>query len=367
MMIKKLKKYIIACLPGDGIGPEVMKQAYKIIDILNSKYFLNIYYKEFPVGYYAFKKYNTVMPEKTIEGCKKSDAILFGSVGDKNYKNLYNNSLEKDSLLFIRKKFNLFCNIRHAKLYSYIKNSSPLKKNIIKNGIDIVCIRELIGGIYFGNSKFKYNKNMKIQSAYDTEKYSKNEIYRIAKIAFEISKKRKKILTSIDKSNVLKSSVLWREVVNEVSLEYPDVKLNHLYIDNAVMQIIKNPSSFDVLLCSNIFGDIISDECAAIIGSIGMLPSASINENGFGLYEPAGGSAPDIKNLNVANPIAQILSLSMLLRYSFNKIKISNNINSSVKKALKLGYRTKDISNGKDYISTDEMGDIISKIFINIK
>ncbi|WP_343184225.1 3-isopropylmalate dehydrogenase (plasmid) [Buchnera aphidicola (Ceratovacuna keduensis)] len=361
------KKYKIACLPGDGIGPEVMKQAYKIINILNNKYNLNICYKEFLVGYSAFKKYNTVMPKSTIKGCEKSDAILFGSIGDNRYKSLNKSSLEKDSLLYIRKKFNLFCNIRHAKLYSYIKNYSPLKKKIIKNGIDIICIRELIGGIYFGNSKFKYDNKMNIKSAYDTEKYNKKEIYRIAKIAFEMSKKRKKILTSVDKSNVLKSSILWRKTVNEISNEYPEVKLNHLYVDNAIMQIIKNPSSFDVILCSNMFGDIISDECAAIIGSIGMLPSASINENGFGLYEPAGGSAPDIKNLNVANPIAQILSLSMLLKYSLKEVKISKDIDNSVKKALKLGYRTKDISNKKNYISTEKMGDVISKIFINIK
>ncbi|WP_343190133.1 3-isopropylmalate dehydrogenase [Buchnera aphidicola] len=362
--MKNVKKCKIAILPGDGIGPEVMKQAYKIIELINKIYSLKISYKEFLVGYSALKKYNTVMPLETIEGCKNSDAILFGSIGEKNFNIDYKkNSLEKDSLLFIRKKFNLFCNIRHAKLYSSIKNLSPLKKNIIKNGIDIICVRELIGGIYFGNSKFKYDSNMNIKYAYDTEKYNRKEIYRIANIAFKISRKRKKNLTSIDKSNVLKSSMLWRNVVEEVSKKYSDVKLNHLYIDNAVMQIIKNPSSFDVILCSNMFGDIISDECAAIIGSIGMLPSASINEDGFGLYEPSGGSAPDIKNLNIANPIAQILSLSMLLKYSIKEKKISKNINDSVKEALKLGYRTKDISYNKNYVSTEKMGNIIADIF----
>ncbi|WP_343189274.1 3-isopropylmalate dehydrogenase (plasmid) [Buchnera aphidicola (Chaitoregma tattakana)] len=365
-----LKKCKIAVLPGDGIGPEVMNQAYKIIDVLNKKYFLKISCKEFLVGHSALKEYNTVMPLSTIYGCEESNAILFGSIGDYSLKYDYRkNSLEKESLLFIRKKFNLFCNIRHAKLYSSIKDSSPLKKNILDKGIDIVCIRELTGGIYFGNSKIKYDKNMNIEYAFDTERYNKQEVYRIADIAFKIAKKRRKHITSIDKSNVLKSSILWREVVKNVSHNYPEVKLNNLYVDNAVMQIIKNPSSFDVILCSNIFGDIISDECAAIIGSIGMLPSASINENKFGLYEPSGGSAPDIKNLNIANPIAQILSLSMLLKYTMNQIEISKKIDDSVNEALKLGYRTKDIisSSHENYVSTEKMGDIISEILIEKK
>ncbi|WP_343188406.1 3-isopropylmalate dehydrogenase (plasmid) [Buchnera aphidicola (Ceratoglyphina bambusae)] len=361
------KKYKIAILPGDGIGPEVMRQAYKIINVLKKKFFLNIQYKNYLVGYSAIKKYKTVMPKETLYGCEKSNAILFGSVGDPRY-NFFNKniSLEKESLLFIRKKFNLFCNIRPAKLYSKLNYLSPLKNSISINGIDILCIRELIGGIYFGNSKFIYDKNKIKKKAFDTEIYSKKEIYRISRIAFKIANKRKKKLTSIDKSNVLKSSILWREVVNEVSKEFPNVKLNHLYVDNAVMQIIKNPSIFDVILCSNIFGDIISDECAAIIGSIGLLPSASINEKKFGLYEPSGGSAPDIKNLNIANPIAQILSLSMMLKYTMKLDNISKKIDNTVKEVLELGYITKDLSNdvNKEYVSTDEMGDIIAQTLI---
>ncbi|WP_075432462.1 3-isopropylmalate dehydrogenase [Buchnera aphidicola] len=356
------KKYELAILPGDGIGPEVMLQIYKILNIINANYTVQIHFHEYDIGGIAFDKYGTALPQKTLDGCKKSHAILFGSVGGPQWTSLPANlQPERGSLLPLRKFFNLFINIRPAKLYKMLENFSPLKKNIVKKGIDILCVRELIGGIYFGLPKGRKGKNLKHSIAFDTEVYSTYEIERIAKIAFQLALKRKKIVSSIDKANVLESSILWREVVTHVSKKFPTVQVNHLYIDNATMQLIKSPHLFDVLLCSNLFGDIISDECAMLTGSIGMLPSASLNENFFGLYEPAGGSAPDLKGKNIANPIAQILSLAMLLRYSLKLNSIANLIESAVVKVLQKGYRTFDITDNKKYITTDEMGTKISE------
>lgn len=362
-----MKKFRIAVLAGDGIGPEVMQEAYKILNILKNYFLLPLEIKDFNVGGIAIDKDGIALPEKTLRGCENSDAILFGSVGGKKWNFLPPEKRpERAALLSLRKHFNLFSNLRPAKLYPELKNLSPLKSSILKNGFDILCVRELTGGIYFGQPKGRL-KNKDTEYAFDTEIYHSFEIERIANLAFQIAQSRKNKVCSIDKSNVLESSLLWREIVNYVSKKYSSVNLTHLYIDNATMQIIKNPNQFDVLLCSNLFGDIISDECAMITGSIGMLPSASLNEKNFGLYEPAGGSAPDIQGKNIANPIAQILSVSMLVRYSMNLPKISDKIDSSVSDALKNGYRTIDISNGERYIKTNQMGDIISELLMDKK
>jgi len=344
-----------------------MREAYKILNILERKFFLKLELREFNIGGIAIDREGIALPEKTLRGCENSDAILFGSVGGKKWDYLPIESRpERASLLPLRKHFNLFSNLRPAKLHVDFKNLSPLRSDIVRDGFDILCIRELTGGIYFGKPKARF-KNKNGEYAFDTEIYYDFEIERIANLAFELASSRRCKVCSIDKANVLESSVLWREIVKKVSKNYPDVHLSHLYIDNACMQIIKNPTQFDILLCSNIFGDIISDECAMITGSIGMLPSASLNNQKFGLYEPAGGSAPDIEGKNIANPIAQILSLSMLIRYSMNLNEIADKIDLSVHYALKEGYRTLDISDGKNYIKTNEMGDIIAEFLDNGK
>lgn len=359
------KKFRIAVLPGDGIGPEVIQEAYKILNVLEKYFFLSFITNEFDIGGIAIDKEGVALPQKTIIGCENSDAILFGSVGGSKWHFLPPElQPERAALLPLRKHFNLFSNLRPAKLYSELKHLSPLRDKIVNNGFDILCIRELTGGIYFGEKKGRLVKSNNTY-AFDTEIYYDFEINRIANLAFQIARSRRKKICSIDKANVLESSVLWREIVEQVSKNYPDVKLSHLYIDNASMQLIKDPNQFDVLLCSNLFGDILSDECAMLTGSIGMLPSASLNEKNFGLYEPAGGSAPDIKGLNIANPIAQILSVSMLVRYSMNLPQIADKIDFSVHRSLTEGYRTMDISNGRDYIKTSEMGDIIAKFLID--
>ncbi|QCI22470.1 3-isopropylmalate dehydrogenase [Buchnera aphidicola] len=361
------KKYRIAVLPGDGIGPEVMREAYKILKILQNHFLLPLEIKEFNIGGKAIDIYGTALPKETLIGCENSDAILFGSVGGKKWDKLsIDKRPERAALLPLRKHFDLFSNLRPSKLYPELSFLSPLHPNIIKNGFDILCVRELTGGIYFGKPKGRITQN-NITYAFDTEIYHEYEIIRIANLAFKLARSRKNKVCSIDKSNVLQSSMLWREIVEDISKKYPDVTLSHLYIDNACMQIIKDPNQFDILLCSNLFGDIISDECAMITGSIGMLPSASLNEKNFGLYEPAGGSAPDIEGKNLANPIAQILSLSMLVRYSMKLNEIADKIDQAVINVLKQGYKTIDISNGNDYIKTNEMGDIIANFLIHGK
>ncbi|WP_343188899.1 3-isopropylmalate dehydrogenase (plasmid) [Buchnera aphidicola (Neophyllaphis varicolor)] len=353
-------EYRISVLPGDGIGPEVMFEAKKILKLISKKFNLNIKIKEYEVGGKSIEKYGTPLTKKTIIGCEKSDAILFGSVGGPKWDSLpIDKRPERGSLLKLRKKFNLFANLRPSILYPELVDFCPLKRNIYNLGFDILCVRELTGGIYFGKPRGTKFNEKKEEYAFDTEIYFASEIQRIANLAFKLSTKRKKKLTLIDKANVLESSILWRKIVKKTSKNYPEVKLSYLYIDNAVMKIIKEPNKFDVILTSNLFGDIISDECAAISGSIGMLPSASLNEKKFGLYEPSGGSAPDIAGKNISNPISQILSLSMLFRYSLNLTYISDLINKSIKNALKQGYRTKDISDGSNYVSTQEMGDKI--------
>ena len=356
------QSYHIAVLPGDGIGPEVMKQAYKVLEVIRKKYNLAITTSEYDVGGAAIDIHGCPLPKDTLEGCEKADAILFGSVGGPKWTNLPpDQQPERGALLPLRKHFKLFANMRPARLYQGLEELCPLRADIAERGFDILCMRELTGGIYFGLPKGREGSGAQ-EKAFDTEVYHRFEIERIAKMGFEAARLRRKKVTSVDKANVLQTSILWREVVTEVAKNYPDVALEHMYIDNATMQLVKDPSQFDVILCSNLFGDILSDECAMITGSMGMLPSASLNEQGFGLYEPAGGSAPDIAGKNIANPAAQILSLALLVRYSLKRDDIAKAIETAVNQALEKGYRTIDLAQKQQSISTDEMGDIICKL-----
>ncbi|MBA0166731.1 3-isopropylmalate dehydrogenase [Pectobacterium sp. CFBP8739] len=355
------KSYHIAVLPGDGIGPEVMAQAYKVLDAVRQRFGIRITTSEYDVGGIAIDRQGTPLPQATVAGCEQADAILFGSVGGPKWEHLPPaEQPERGALLPLRKHFKLFSNLRPARLYQGLEAFCPLRSDIAAKGFDILCVRELTGGIYFGQPKGREGSGQ-YERAFDTEVYHRFEIERIAHIAFESARKRRSIVTSIDKANVLQSSIMWREIVTEVAKAYPDVKLSHLYIDNATMQLIKDPSQFDVMLCSNLFGDILSDECAMITGSMGMLPSASLNEEGFGLYEPAGGSAPDIAGKDIANPIAQILSLSLLLRYSLGADDAADAIEKAVNTALAEGYRTADLASASNAIGTNEMGDVIAR------
>ncbi|WP_261894304.1 3-isopropylmalate dehydrogenase [Vibrio cyclitrophicus] len=358
------KSYKIAVLPGDGIGPEVMQQAHKVLDAIEKKHAISFSREEYDVGGIAIDNHGCPLPETTVTGCEESDAVLFGSVGGPKWEHLPpNDQPERGALLPLRKHFQLFCNLRPAQIHKGLESFSPLRSDISGNGFDIVVVRELTGGIYFGQPKGREGEGS-TEKAFDTEVYHRYEIERIAKIAFESARLRNKNVYSIDKANVLQSSILWREVVEEIAKDYPDVTLNHMYIDNATMQLIKDPSQFDVMLCSNIFGDIISDECAMITGSMGMLPSASLNESNFGLYEPAGGSAPDIAGKNIANPVAQILSAALMLRYSLSEEAAAQDIEAAVSKALSAGELTADLAGKNQALTTSEMGDKIAEYIL---
>jgi len=353
-----LKKKI-ALLPGDGIGPEVMKEAVKILNAVSEKFDVEFNFEHADVGGAAIDNHGTALPDNTLQICKNSDAILFGSVGGPKWDSLPpEQQPERGALLPLRKHFNLYCNLRPARVFKELSSASPLKPEIVKSGFDILCVRELTGGIYFGEPKGIEGKGQ-AEKGFDTMVYTRMEIERIANLAFEAARKRNRRVTSVDKANVLNSMVLWRRVVSDVGRDYPDVQLNHMYVDNTTMQLIKDPHQFDVLLCGNMFGDIISDECAMITGSMGLLASASINEKKFGLYEPAGGSAPDIAGQGTANPIAQILSAAMMLKYTFNMIKASNAIEEAVSKVFKKGIYTKDLTRDNSFVSTEQMGDAI--------
>ena len=359
------KSYKIAVLPGDGIGPEVMAQAHKVLDAIEKKHGIAFERDEHDVGGIAIDNHGCPLPESTVKACEESDAVLFGSVGGPKWEHLPpNDQPERGALLPLRKHFQLFCNLRPAQIHSGLEAFSPLRADISGRGFDIVVVRELTGGIYFGQPKGREGEGP-TEKAFDTEVYHRYEIERIAKIAFESARLRRKKVCSIDKANVLQSSILWREVVEEIAKDYPDVELSHMYIDNATMQLIKDPAQFDVMLCSNIFGDIISDECAMITGSMGMLPSASLNESKFGLYEPAGGSAPDIAGKNIANPVAQILSAALMLRYSLGEETAAQDIETAVSKALSAGELTGDLAGDNPALSTSEMGDKIAEYVLN--
>lgn len=360
------EKYKVAVLPGDGIGPEVMREALKALDAVKGRFGLDFDFTTCAVGGAAIDAFGAPLPDETLKVCENSDAILFGSVGGPKWDHLPPDSRpERGALLPLRSHFKLFCNLRPARIHKGLESLSPLREDISSGGFDMVVVRELTGGIYFGQPKGREGVGAE-EKAYDTEVYSRYEIERIARKAFEAAMLRKKKVTSVDKANVLQSSILWRQTVAEVAKEYPEVRLENIYIDNATMQLIKDPSQFDILLCSNMFGDIISDECAMITGSMGMLPSASLSEKGFGLYEPAGGSAPDIAGKNIANPAAQILSSALMLRYSFGQEEAARAIENAVEKALAEGCLTGDLAaarGGREtrVLSTSEMGDAVVK------
>lgn len=348
----------IAVIKGDGVGPEIINEGIKVLNKIEEKYNHKFELTEVLAGGCAIDKENTPLPERTLEECKKSDAVLLGAVGGPKWDNIEPSIRPEKGLLGLRSGLNLFVNLRPATMYESIKESSPLRSDIVEKGVDFVVVRELTGGIYFGERKTEVINNVEV--AYDVEKYDENEIRRIGKKAFETARIRNKKLTCVDKANVLDSSKLWRKVMVELSKDYKDIELNFMYVDNAAMQLIKNPSQFDVIVTNNIFGDIISDEASIITGSIGMLPSASLREDKFGLYEPIHGSAPDIAGKNIVNPIATILSVAMMLRYSFNLEREAKNIEDAVTKVLNKGYRTADIYNKKGTIvGTKEMGDLI--------
>lgn len=353
--------YNITVLKGDGIGPDIVAEAMNVLEAVGKKYNHKFNFNEKLVGGAALDACGVPLPDDTLEACKNCDSILLGAVGGPKWDNLPSNMRpEAGALLRLRKELGLYANLRPAIIHKALSSASPIKPEIIGDSLDILVVRELTGGIYFGergHRKGKYG-----EEAYDVEAYSEFEVKRIAKTAFEAAMKRNKRVTSIDKSNVLESSKLWRKAVIEVAKDYPEVELDHMYVDNAAMQLVRNPKHFDVIVTSNIFGDIISDEASQITGSIGMLPSASLSDGAFGMYEPIHGSAPDIAGMDIANPIATILSAGMMLRYSFGLNAEADAIEAAVTEVLDAGYRTPDIySEGTTKVGTKEMGRIISE------
>ncbi len=350
----------IAVLAGDGIGPEVMQEAIKVLDAAQKKFSFDLEYVHEDVGGCAIDNHGEALPAHTLKTCEQSDAILFGSVGGPKWESLPPaQQPERAALLPLRKHFDLFCNFRPSKVFKSLVQACPLRADIVGDGFDILCVRELTSGIYFGEPKGRQGEGAD-EYAFDTMLYRRWEIERIARMAFEAARLRSKKVTSVDKANVLTTMVLWREVVTEIAKEYPDVELKHIYVDNATMQLVRDPRQFDVLLCGNMFGDIVSDEAAMLTGSMGLLASASLNKDKFGLYEPAGGSAPDIAGQGIANPIAQILSAAMMLRYSFGLDAAADAIDQSVASALDSGIFTADIAIDKSKaVDTVTMGNAI--------
>ena len=365
-----MKTFKIAALAGDGIGPEVMREAIKVLRAVQKKISATFQITEAPVGWAGIDAAGKALPDATLGLCKQSDAILFGSVGlpERDPTIPKEERPERAALLRIRKEFGLFANLRPVQLPKALAHACPLSLDRQGNGIDILVVRELTGGMYFGQPKKTEDIGQGQQRAVDTMVYTTAEIDRIAHVAFRAAQLRRKKVMSIDKANVLENGVLWREVVTRVGKEYPDVALEHMFVDNAAMQLVLKPTQFDVMLCENMFGDILSDEAAALGGSLGMLPSASLGatagEQTFGFYEPAGGTAPDIAGKNLANPIAQILSAALMLRYSFKLNEAASAVEGAVAKAIGAGLRTGDIFNPADSsakkVGTREMGDAIA-------
>lgn len=359
----------IGCIKGDGIGPEIVTQAQKVLNSVAEKYGHEFVFTDILMGGASIDATGVPLTDEAIETAKNSDAVLMGSIGGNTttspwYK-LPPNLRPEAGLLKIRKELNLFANLRPAVLYDELKDACPLKEEIIKDGFDMMIMRELTGGLYFGERKTEDLDGVK--TAVDTLTYNENEIRRIAIKGFDIAMKRRKKVTSVDKANVLDSSRLWRAIVNEVAKDYPEVELEHMLVDNCAMQLVKDPAQFDVILTENMFGDILSDEASMVTGSIGMLASASLNDTKFGLYEPSHGSAPDIAGMDIANPIATILSASMMLRYSFDMDKEADDIDNAVAKVLKDGNRTSDIySEGMKKVTCSQMGELISEAIKNI-
>lgn len=349
----------IALIPGDGIGPEIISQMTLVLDKVGKKFGHNFKYTEVDAGGIAIDKFGEPLPQKTIDVCKASDSVFLAAVGGWKWDTLPGDKRPERALLGLRGELNLYANLRPAVLHKSLSGACPLRPEIVKDGVDIMVVRELTGGMYFGEKGRKQTESMG-EAAWDTEMYTEEEVRRIAKTGFEIAMQRNKKLTNVDKANVLESSRLWRSVVLEVSKDYPEVEVDHLYVDNASMQLIMRPSTFDVIVTSNIFGDILSDEASQITGSIGMLPSASMGKGSFGMYEPIHGSAPDIAGKDIANPIATILSSAMMLKYSFNLNEEAQLIEKAVTDVLERGYRTSDImSEGMKKVGTKEMGKLI--------
>lgn len=352
----------ITCIPGDGIGPEIIREAKKVLDKVARSYGHEIKYTDILMGGASIDVHGVPLTEEAVAVAKAADAVLMGSIGGDTttspwYK-LPPNLRPEAGLLGIRKALNLFANLRPAVLYEELAGACPLKTEISDRGFDMLIMRELTGGLYFGERKTVEENG--VRKAIDTLSYDENEIRRIAVKGFDIARKRKKKVTSVDKANVLDSSRLWRSVVEEVAKDYPDVALEHMLVDNCAMQLVRDPAQFDVILTENMFGDILSDEASMVTGSIGMLASASLNDTKFGLYEPSHGSAPDIAGKDIANPIATILSAAMMLRYSFDLDEEADAVEAAVKEVLKEGYRTADImSEGCEQVSCSKMGDLL--------
>jgi 3-isopropylmalate dehydrogenase len=354
----------IAVIPGDGIGPEIVTEARKVLDKIGNTYGHKFNFTELLMGGASIDVHGVPLTEEALEAARNSEAVLLGAVGGNvgvsNWYSLPPELRPEAGLLKIRKGLNLYANLRPALLFEDLREACPLKESIIGDGFDLIVVRELTGGLYFGERKTVVEEG--IRKAYDTLTYDEEEIRRIALWGFETARKRRKKLCSVDKANVIDSSRLWRQVVKEVSKDYPDVELSDMLVDNCAMQLVKDPGQFDVILTENMFGDILSDEASMVTGSIGMLPSASLGRTKLGLYEPSHGSAPDIAGQNKANPVATILSAAMLLRYSFDLEEEAKQIEEAVQKVLKKGYRTVDImSDGNTLVGTDKMGDLIAE------
>ncbi|HWM44642.1 MAG TPA: 3-isopropylmalate dehydrogenase [Burkholderiales bacterium] len=344
----------VAVLPGDGIGPEIIAQARKVLQKLN----LSLQFEEAPVGGAAYEVAGDPLPAGTLKLAKQADAVLFGAVGDPRYDKLERAKRPEQAILGLRKELGLFANLRPALVHPELAAASALKPEVV-SGLDILIVRELTGDIYFGKPRGIREVEGK-REGFDTMHYNESEIQRIARVAFEAARKRNKRVCSVDKANVLETSQLWREVVQQEAKSYPDVELSHMYVDNCAMQLVRNPKQFDVIVTGNLFGDILSDEASMLTGSIGMLPSASLDERGKGLYEPIHGTAPDIAGKGLANPLATILSAALMLRYSLGQPKAAERIESAVTKVLKEGWRTADIHTaGTRRVGTQEMGDAV--------
>ncbi len=345
----------IAVLPGDGIGPEIVAQAVKVLKALN----IGMEMEEAPIGGAGYEAAGDPLPAATLKLAKESDAVLLGAVGDWKYDTLPRDMRPERGLLRIRKELNLFANLRPALLYPELASASTLKPEVV-SGLDIMIVRELTGDIYFGQPRGISTLENGEREGINTMRYNESEIKRIGRVAFDIAMKRNKKVCSVDKANVLETTELWRQVMIELSKEYPEVELSHMYVDNAAMQLVRAPKQFDVMVTGNIFGDILSDEASMLTGSIGMLPSASLDANNKGMYEPSHGSAPDIAGKDVANPLATILSAAMMLRYTFNDEANANRVEDAVKKALAQGFRTADIwTEGMNKVGCNAMGDAV--------
>jgi len=357
-----MKKYNISIIKGDGIGPEIVDEAIKVLDAVSYNCGFSLEYKEYLMGGIAIDVTGTPLPQETVDGVLNSDACLFGSIGGEKWDSLPRDLRPETGLLKFREAMEVYANLRPAIIYDELVNASTLKPEVIE-GVDIMIVRELIGGIYFG--KPRENDGFK---AFNTMVYTKPEIQRIGKKAFELAMKRDKKVCSVDKANVLEVSQLWRDTMEEIARDYPEVELSHMYVDNAAMQLVRNPKQFDVIVTGNIFGDILSDTASMVVGSIGLLPSASTGDK-TAIYEPIHGSAPDIAGQGIANPIATIESAGMMLRYSLGETEAANKVDAAIKKALKDGYRTKDLAayDAKEVVSTSEMGDIIANNISKLK